>query len=151
MTLLPMLLAASLAQAGAAAPAAPAAAPHSTEEITVVRLKDAKFAPNTAKGVPAGVSGSPIGVDPTTKGPTSYGKFAAGTKFPEHTHSYAEYSALVQGNATLTINDKTYELSAGDYAIVPAKTPHSLTCHTDGECVQLTRRAGPNDYTFTGK
>ena len=21
----------------------------------------------------------------------------------------------------------------------------------DGDCVQLTRRAGPNDYTFTGK
>ena len=113
MTLLPMLLAASLAQA-----AAPAAAPHSTEEITVVKLKDAKYTPNTAKGVPAGVGGSPIGADPTTKGPTGYTRFAPGTKFPEHTHTFTEYSALVQGNATLTINDKTYEMSAGDYAII---------------------------------
>src|SRR3954447_3343317 len=127
------------------------ATPPSTEEILVVKLKDAKFNPNTAKGVPAGVSGSPIGVDPKTSGPTGYSKFAAGTKFPEHIHSYTEYSALVAGNATLTIQDKTYELSAGDYAIIPAKTPHSLTCHQDGDCVQLTRRAGPNDYTFTGK
>jgi quercetin dioxygenase-like cupin family protein len=133
-----------------AAPA-PAAAPHSTEEITVVRLKDMKYTPNTAKGVPAGVGGAAIGVDPTTKGPTGYTQFKAGTKFPEHTHTYTEYSALVQGNATLTIADKTYEMSAGDYAIIPGKTPHSLSCHSDGDCVQLTRRAGPNDYAFTGK
>jgi quercetin dioxygenase-like cupin family protein len=146
MTLFAMLLTAAIAQAGA-----PAAAPHSTEEITVVRLKDAKYTPNTAKGVPPGVSGSPIGADPATKGPTGYTKFAAGTKFPEHTHTYTEYSALVQGNATLTIADKTYEMSAGDYAIIPGKTPHSLSCHSDGDCVQLTRRAGPNDYAFTGK
>jgi quercetin dioxygenase-like cupin family protein len=125
--------------------------PPSTEEVLVVKLKDAKFAPNTAKGVPQGVSGSPIGVDPSTKGPTGYGKFAPGTKFPEHTHSYAEYSALVAGKCTLTIADKSYELEPGDYAIVPAKTPHSLTCHEGAECVQLTRRAGPNDYAFTGK
>jgi quercetin dioxygenase-like cupin family protein len=145
MTLLPILFAASLAQAGAAP------APHSTEEITVVHMKDVKYTPNTAKGVPPGVSGAPIGADPATKGPTGYTKFAAGTKFPEHTHTYTEYSALVQGNATLTINDKTYEMSAGDYAIIPGKTPHSLSCHADGDCVQLTRRAGPNDYAFTGK
>jgi quercetin dioxygenase-like cupin family protein len=128
-----------------------AATPPSTEETLVVKMKDAKFSPNTAKGVPPGVSGSPIGVDPNTKGPTSYGKFAPGTKFPEHTHSYAEYSALVAGKVTLTVADKSYELEPGDYAIVPAKTPHSLTCHEGAECVQLTRRAGPIDYTFTGK
>jgi quercetin dioxygenase-like cupin family protein len=128
-----------------------AATPPSTEEVLVAKMKDAKYAPNTAKGVPPGVSGSPIGVDPTTKGGTGFGKFAPGTKFPEHMHSFAEYSMLMAGKVTLTIADKTYELEPGDYAIIPAKTPHSLVCHEGAECIQFTRRAGPIDYTFTGK
>jgi quercetin dioxygenase-like cupin family protein len=123
--------------------------PPSTEDLTVVHLKDAKFAPATAPGMPQGLAGSPIGVDPNTKGPTGYAKFAPGTKLGEHTHSYAEYTVLISGNATLMINGKPHEVAAGDYFILPAKTPHALACGPSAECVLLTRRAGPADYSFT--
>jgi quercetin dioxygenase-like cupin family protein len=128
-----------------------AATPPSTEEAMVVHLKDAKYSPATAPGVPPGVSSSPIGVDPNTKGGTSYGKFAAGTKFPEHMHAFAEYTALVAGAAVLTVEGKKHDLAVGDYFIIPAKTKHALTCNEGADCVQLTRRAGPIDYTFTAK
>jgi quercetin dioxygenase-like cupin family protein len=122
--------------------------PPSTEEAMVVHLKDAKFAQSTAPGMPQGVAGAPIGVDPNTKGPTGYAKIAPGTKVPEHTHSYAEYTVVLSGNATLMINDKAQEVSAGDYFIIPAKTRHSLACGPSADCVQLTRRAGPVDYNW---
>jgi quercetin dioxygenase-like cupin family protein len=122
--------------------------PPSTEEAMVVHLKDAKFAPATAPGMPQGLSNSPVGVDPNTKGPTGYGKFTAGTKLGEHWHSYAEYTVLISGTATLMINDKAQEVSAGDYFIIPAKARHSLACGPSADCVLLTRRAGPVDYNF---
>jgi quercetin dioxygenase-like cupin family protein len=124
-----------------------AATPPSTEDTQVVHLKDAKFTP--AKGMPEGVFSAPIGVDPNTKGGTGYAKLTSGTKLGEHTHSFAEYTALIKGNGTLTVEDKSYEIEPGDYFILAKGTRHSLTCKQGGDCVLITRRAGPTDYNFT--
>jgi quercetin dioxygenase-like cupin family protein len=128
-----------------------AGTPPSTEDAMVVHIKDAKFAPATMAGMPQGVSNAPIGVDPNTKGGTGYGKLTAGTTLPEHFHSFPEYTALISGKATLTVEGKKNEIAPGDYFILPAKTKHALTCNQGSDCVLLTRRAGPTDYTFTGK
>jgi mannose-6-phosphate isomerase-like protein (cupin superfamily) len=128
-----------------------AGTPASTEDTQVIHLKDAKFAPATMAGFPQGISNAPIGVDPSTKGGTGYGKLTAGTKLPEHTHNYAEYTVLISGHGTLTVDGKPQQIAPGDYFILAAKTPHSLTCKKGSDCVLLTRRAGPTDYHFTEK
>jgi quercetin dioxygenase-like cupin family protein len=120
--------------------------PASTEEAMVVGLAEAKFAPVTVPGVPPGVQGAMIGVDPTTKGATTYAKIPGGFHFPMHWHSYAEYTVLISGSGTLSIDGKSHELKPGSYFVIPARAKHDLDCNAD--CLLLTRRAGPTDYNF---
>src|SRR6267142_2496038 len=102
--------------------------PPSTEEAMVIQLEDAKWAPAKAPGMPEGIMGAPIGVDPKTKGPLGYVKFAPGVQLPAHWHSHAEYTALLSGKATLTVDGKPHELSPGSYFTIPAKVKHDLKC-----------------------
>jgi quercetin dioxygenase-like cupin family protein len=120
--------------------------PPSTEDAIVARLEDAKWAPAKAPGIPEGIVGAPIAVDPKTKGPLGYARFPSGLQLPAHWHSYAEYSTLLSGKATLTVDGKPHELSAGSYFSIPAKVKHDLKCGADADCIVLTRRAGPVDY-----
>lgn len=107
-----------------------------------------KFAPATTPGLPAGAQISLIGVDPVTRGSVAYAKLPGGYHLPMHWHSQAEYTVLVAGKATFTLDGKKYELSAGSYVVVPPKTHHELACAAGAECVLLTRRAGPTDYNW---
>ena len=100
--------------AGAALADAPK--PPSTEEALVADPADAKFAPVTVPGVPAGAQGAMIGVDPSTKGATTYAKLPAKYHFPMHWHSFAEYTALISGSATLP---RTSATPSGRFAGVP--------------------------------
>ncbi len=132
----------------ASAALADAPKPPSTEDAMVADPGDAKFAPVNVPGMPAGALGAMIGVDPQTKGATTYAKLPAKYHLPMHWHSHAEYSVLVSGAATLTLDGKPYELVPGSYVIIPAKMQHSLDCAAKGQCLILTRRGGPTDYNF---
>ncbi len=132
--------------AGAALADAPK--PPSTEEALVASPAGAKFAPVHLAGMPEGAQGAMIGVDPATKGATSYAKLPPKYHLPMHWHSYAEYSALISGNATLTLDGKKHDLTPGSYVVIPAKAHHELDCGAGGDCLILTRRAGPTDYNF---
>ena len=131
----------------ASAALADAPKPPSTEEMLVADPGDAKFAPVTVPGVPPGVQGAMVGVDPNTKGATTYAKFPPNYHFPAHWHSYAEYSVLISGAATFVLDGKAHQLVPGSYFVIPAKTKHELTCGAQ-ECLLLTRRAGPTDYNW---
>ena len=48
----------------------------------------------------------------------------------------------------LLLDGKPHELVPGSYVVIPAKTHHELDCGASGECLLLTRRAGPMDYNF---
>jgi|SRR5438105_1897782 len=135
-----------LAVAGAAVADAPK--PPSTEEVLVADLTTAKFNDVTTPNFPKGMQNAPIGIDPNTKGPTGYGRTPAGAGIAAHWHSFAEYTALLSGKGTLTIESKKHELSPGAYFVIPAKTVHQFTCGAGSECMLLTRRAGPADYNF---
>src|SRR5207253_1324704 len=71
----------------------------------------AKFVATTTPNAPKGSQNSLIGVDPNTKGPTAYAKTPAGAGLPAHWHSYAEYTALLSGKGTLTLDGKQHEVS----------------------------------------
>jgi quercetin dioxygenase-like cupin family protein len=128
--------------------AAGAANPPSTEEALVAQVATAKFVETTTPNAPKGSTNALIGVDPSTKGPTGYGKTPAGKGFPPHWHSFAEYTVLLAGNGTLTLDGKKQAVAQGSYFVIPAKIVHEFICGSDGDCVLLTRRAGPADYNF---
>jgi quercetin dioxygenase-like cupin family protein len=113
--------------------------------VTQVAAATWKAAP---KPVPEGVQVAPIAVDPATKASIAYAKFPPGLKFPTHTHSFNEYTVLISGKATFTLDGVAHELAPGSYIVIPAKTKHSVVCGPGAECVLLTRRAGPTDYQF---
>ena len=120
----------------------------STEDSQVVHLRDAPWAPPKPKEFPAGAMGALVAVDPQTGASVGYGKFPAGAALPSHWHSFTEYTVLLSGKATFTVEGKSTELSPGDYIVIPARSHHKLTCGPGAECVLITRRAGATDYHF---
>ncbi|HEY1905060.1 MAG TPA: cupin domain-containing protein [Myxococcaceae bacterium] len=120
--------------------------PPAMDEAMGVNLKDAKWAAPKLD-IPPGVVGSPIAADPGGAN-VGYAKFAPGYTFPMHFHSATEYTVLISGKASFTVNGKTYDLEPGGYVVVPAKAHHMAKCAPGAECVLLTRRAGPPDYNW---
>ena len=137
----------ALLLASVARPDAPAKPP-STEDSQVAHLKDVHWMPAKAKEVPPGTMSAVIAVDPQTGGSVGYAKLPPGAKFPSHWHSFAEYTVLLSGTATFTVEGKATELSPGDYIVIPAKAHHQLSCGPTAECFLFTRRGGPTDYHF---
>jgi quercetin dioxygenase-like cupin family protein len=138
---------AALLLAPAARSDAPAKPP-STEDAQVVHLKDVQWTPAKAKEFPPGAMSALIAVDPQSGGSIGYGKFPTGAALPSHWHSFTEYTVLLSGKATFTVDGKATELSAGDFIVIPAKVHHKLNCGAPAECILITRRAGPTDYHF---
>ena len=54
------------------------------------------------------------------------GTFDAGTGPGLHLHPYDETFIAEAGSATFTVDGQTFELSAGQIAVVPANTPHKF-------------------------
>jgi quercetin dioxygenase-like cupin family protein len=54
------------------------------------------------------------------------GTFEAGTGPGLHTHPYDETFIVEAGSAAFTVADETFELGAGQIAVVPANTPHKF-------------------------
>jgi quercetin dioxygenase-like cupin family protein len=54
------------------------------------------------------------------------GTFDPGSGPTLHTHPYDETFIVEAGSATFTVADETFELGAGQIAVVPANTPHKF-------------------------
>jgi quercetin dioxygenase-like cupin family protein len=124
------------------------AGPPGMDEGQVTYLKDAKWVAASTPGIPAGVWLSPVAGDAKTGPSVAYAKFAAGFVFPAHWHSHAESIVFLSGKGHMVIDGKDHDLIPGTYLVVPAKATHQLSCGSEGECVILSRRAGPTDYHF---
>ena len=59
--------------------------------------------------------------------------FEPGTAIPQHTHNVEETVMLLEGEATVVIGDKRYDIVAGDVSWIPADVPHFF----------MNRGAGP--------
>ena len=132
----------------AAAALADAPKPPSTEEALVANVASARFTDSTTPNSPKGSQAAVIGVDPNTKGATVYAKTPAGTGLPAHWHSATEYTVLLAGKGTLTLEGKQHEVAAGGYVVIPPKMVHQFVCSAGTDCLLLTRRGGPTDYNF---
>ena len=56
--------------------------------------------------------------------------FAAGQELSEHTASTPAIIHILQGQATLTLGDKTQAAGAGTWVHMPARLPHALLAQT---------------------
>ncbi len=81
-----------------------------------------------------------IAVDPKTGGLVAYAKFPPGYVFPQHWHSHTEYTVLLSGKASFTLDGKTHELIPGSYVVIPAKAHDSVTCGQDSRAPRGTDR-----------
>jgi len=122
--------------------------PPSTEDALVAHVATAKFTESKTPNSPKGSQGATVGIDPNTKGATTYAKTPAGTGLPAHWHSFAEYTVFLAGKGTLMLDGKQQEVSPGSYVVIPAKMVHQFTCAAGADCLLLTRRGGPADYNF---
>jgi quercetin dioxygenase-like cupin family protein len=70
------------------------------------------------------------------------GTFDPGTGPRLHTHPYDETFIVEAGSATFTVGDESFELGAGQIAVVPAGMPHKFV---SGEGFRLISIA-PSDH-----
>lgn len=56
--------------------------------------------------------------------------FDAGQELTEHTSSQAAIIHIIQGKATVTLNDDIYELSEGGWVHMPPKLSHGIRAKT---------------------
>jgi quercetin dioxygenase-like cupin family protein len=53
-------------------------------------------------------------------------RIAPGGNTPHHQHDWPHINYVTKGKGSLTIGDKTHEISEGDYAFVPPDTMHQF-------------------------
>jgi quercetin dioxygenase-like cupin family protein len=117
----------------------------------VAHLSALNWVAPKAPEIPKGAMVAGVAGDPATGPSVAYAKFPAGFAFPAHSHSATEYTVLISGKATFTVDGKSSELVPGSYIVIPAKAPHYLVCGAGAECVVITRRAGAQDYNWIKK
>jgi len=122
----------------------------SQDEALAINLEDVNWGPpGTRDRFPRGVRTAQLGIDPDTGGPSYYAKFPTGSHFDLHWHSHTEYVAVVQGEVTIVLGDKTHALATGSYVVIPGGMNHSWDVPAGGDdAVILVRRRGPADFHF---
>ena len=122
----------------------------SEQESLVFRPEDVQWTPPAegTGGFPKGIQTASLGIDPVSGGETYYARFAAGSHFEVHWHTYAEYAAVLSGKVKLTLGTERYSLTEGDYVIIPAKMHHEWKVDAGGQMLLLVRRDGPADFNF---
>lgn len=82
-------------------------------------------------GIPECVTLAPANGDPTKSGYVMTLKLTAGCVAPWHWHSADENVMMITGHGKLETKDGgTKTVAPGDYAYMPSKHPHQLTCTT---------------------
>jgi quercetin dioxygenase-like cupin family protein len=59
-------------------------------------------------------------------------ELAEGTALDTHAHNSHEFYYLLEGNATMTIEGESREVSAGDLIYIPPNKLHSIAGHDEG-------------------
>lgn len=59
----------------------------------------------------------------------------------EHTHDFDEYTLVVEGELTITVDGVTHTLTAGQELVVPRATPHRVACQAGTRTVNAFGRA----------
>ena len=62
---------------------------------------------------------------------------------PLHTHPYVEIAFVLEGSATITVQDEEREVGAGGIVVIPANTPHRFVNSGATELRQVDIHAGP--------
>lgn len=140
-----LLLAATLALAGAAAPLAWAKGPGKT---VVTPVADVKWSDAGMPGVTtAGVDGD------MKKGASHFFlKYAAGFVAPMHHHSPDHHVVTVTGNLVLIMGDgKEMRLAPGSYFALKDKAPHAARCEGAQDCVMFIDARGRWDVVPSKK
>lgn len=75
-------------------------------------------------------------------------RMAPGHQNPSHIQTHEEVMVMLGGAVTLTVEGESAALHAGDTAIIPAQTPHSL-CNTGQEDAEWLIVC-PADMQFLG-
>ncbi len=122
--------------------------PPSTEELLVADLPSAAWVSAEKMGYPKGAEAALIGQDPGSTAPTVYVRTTAGYKLPSHWHVHTEYSTMIAGKGTFTVDGKPHLVTAGSYVVVPSRVKHEFSCDTGVPCVLVVRRSGPADINF---
>jgi quercetin dioxygenase-like cupin family protein len=63
-----------------------------------------------------------------------------------HTHSQDGRVIILRGTLVISYPGKeSHELSAGDFALIPANLPHTANCKAGTDCFYYEEQAGPAD------
>ena len=84
------------------------------------------------EGAQFGVSGSGFFTD-----------YRPGQKTPLHRHPYPEIFTVVEGRATFTAEDDSFEAEAGDLIVVPAGAAHRFENTGDGRLLVASVHSSP--------
>ena len=71
-----------------------------------------------------------------------YGRFLPGSSLPCHIHEYDESITIVKGKAACLVQGRRHEMTEGDTAFVPKRTPHRFLNHAKEEMAMVWVYAG---------
>jgi mannose-6-phosphate isomerase-like protein (cupin superfamily) len=87
--------------------------------------------------------------DPTTGAYGAYRWRKSGTFVGLHDHSQDGRVIILKGTLVLSFPGKNaYELSAGDFTLIPANLPHTSGCKAGSDCFYYEEQAGPEDINM---
>lgn len=95
--------------------------------------------------LPPGAEYHLVREDPATHGIQALVRFPSGFEVPSHAHSCAETLVVLKGRLEVASGGAVRVLKAGDYAVLPAGTPHSLRTKGFGKAVFVATTDAPYD------
>ena len=110
--------------------------------------READWRPPT--NLPPGAEYHLVYEDPRTHGIQALVRFPSGYAVPDHTHSCAETLVVLSGRLAVSSQGSERTLRRGDYAVLPAGTPHALRAAGWGKTVFTAATDGPYDLTPAG-
>ena len=130
----------------ATAPTAAAQTPQATTEPPMIHMAEAgKWTP-VPDLFPKGAEMMVLHGDPAKGAADLYFRVPANYTFPWHFHTPIEKLFVDQGTLSYEARgDTKHTLDAGDYAYVPARSPHRVTCTGSMECRFFLSSNGPFD------
>lgn len=84
--------------------------------------------------------------DPATRGIITLVRFSKGYTLPAHSHTRDEVLVVLKGKLEIAFSGKTTAIGPGEYATIPAGTPHALKVLGWSGCELLVHVAGPIDF-----
>lgn len=95
--------------------------------------------------LPPGAEYHLVREDPVTHGIQALVRFPAGFAVPAHAHSCAETLVVLKGRLEVSAGGSVRTLKPGDYAVLPAGTPHGIKTKGWGRAVFTATTDGAYD------